>query len=481
MLVTAVTLSLQAATAQDIPGGASAGAFNQVFNVGGAGNRNPSEFIGSIGCGSGHGGVLTSVLNQELGENINDDDLADTDRGAARDLWRFCDNMVNSGGAWTTFAIGVDEEVYQNAGLAPDELFAHFDEAASLTRAQFRSVGSRAKQMRLASLGYTNEAMLAGNGLISTEIGGSSSNSSGLNAAGEDGASPWSIWANVRAMNIDADSTPIEVGSDSDGTGFVLGIDRMFSSSFYAGLSFSVADLDTDFDEIIGVAGGESETDNSAFQFVWSYYPNDRLYLDGVVGVSDLEVENTKLVPAFDMNQPGGAPFAPLDSKTDGSTTFFNLSFGADFRKQAVTISTYGRVEYLDTEIDGFVERSRAADNTLSLTVLDQSNTSTTGTVGTQFSFPHDTASGIWSPYVRLEVVKEFSDQSDTVRGFLTLIPDAQFALAPAETDEEYGFFGFGITGQFFNGWAWFADYDSLFGFDDLDSWQATIGFRKDI
>lgn len=473
-----------------IPGSASALVFNQLFNVGGIGVDNNAT--GSVGCGGGGGTVLSNTLNAaEPGQQVADRIVAESgDRDEARNLWRFCDNMFEqiTPGGWTIFVIDPEAERLQSAGMAPDELFAQIDQAAAITRSQIRSVGSRAKQMRLAALGYENESKLAANGAMSLDVsdGGLQLNfGTGLNAGdipGSDLGSRLSIWANLRHVDVEADTSPAEIGSKTDGFGAVIGFDYLFNDKFFGGVSLSLTDLDSEFDRIMGSPTGASQVKNTALQFIYSYFPNDRFYLNGVVGVSNLEFDNTKYVPTFDMGQGGAGVFAPLDSSPDGDTKFTNLMLGWDLRKQSAIISPYFRVEYLDTGIDGFVERSREeADNTLSLTVFGQSNTSVTGTIGTQFSFPRSTGSGVWAPYLRAELVKEFQDQADSLSGFLTIIPDAKFVLAPTKTDEEYAYFGLGVSGQMANGWAFFADYDALAGFDNLSSWQATFGFRKEL
>jgi outer membrane autotransporter protein len=482
-----------------VPGSASALVFNELFNVGGVGDRTDGNFQGSTGCGGtaaslglgGAGGqALTNVLDYESGQQNADLAEARVNRNGARDLWRFCDNLYEQGGAWTTFYISPDDERLQSAGLAPDELFAQIDQAAMITRAQVRSVGSRATQLRLAALGYDREAIYAGNGAVSIDVDGGSFDldlARGLNASGDPvdegvSGSRLSIWANLRRVDIEAGTTPAEIGSNTDGYGAVVGFDYRVGNSFFTGVSVGLTQLDSDFERIAGTPTGTSSVDNTALQFVWSYFPNDHLYLNGVIGLSNLSFDNTKYVPTFDMGQAGADAFAPLDSSPDGTTKFMNISLGYDVRGDAVTFSPYLRLEYLKTEVDGFTERPRpGGDGTLALTLDAQHNTSFTGTIGAQLAFPRSTESGIWTPYLRAELVKEFKNQSDTLRGFLTIIPAASFALAPDATDERYAFAGVGVSGQLRNGWAMFFDYDSLSGYEALDSWQATLGFRKEL
>jgi outer membrane autotransporter protein len=145
----------------------------------------------------------------------------------------------------------------------------------------------------------------------------------------------------------------------------------------------------------------------------------------------------------------------------------------ADYR-----FNPYALFHVLRTKVDGYVEKG--GDGTMSLTIDDQEVTSVTGTLGLSVSRNFSVKTGVLSPYIRGEYVHEFNDQADSVRGYLTIIPQANFTLRPNDVDRHYSKVGAGLVSTFRDGLSGFVDANLLVGFRDLDAWGITAGLRKE-
>jgi outer membrane autotransporter protein len=476
-----------------------------LFNVGGVGERTDMSLPGtqgSVGCGGAWGDALTTALNTALNESVVSEETLPL--AQRRDLWRFCDAMTAFGAGWdNNTVITPEQEHLQNTGFAPAEMFGQVDIARSIASWQMGAVATRVQQVRTAARGHNagyqyalarqlderrdqpvqtslRQALHSPIGLVESDSEPRELNSAdianllreGINA-GDDamGVEGLGLFMSGRYIHLDADTTSQELGSDTDGGGFTLGADYRIGTDYVIGAAFGYNHYDTDYSS----NAGDSEIDDIAGMLFGSAFLGDTLYLDGIFRGSFLMTDSSKRTPTFD----GGPAFADLDSDPDGFTLSVDVGLGAEIPMDAWLFNPYARLGVFYTEIEDFSETG--GDGSMNLSFDDQDVTSLPLTIGGSVVYSISTSFGVIAPYARLEYLHEFLDQAADVKGFLQVIPTAQFSVDPNSTDRDYGSAGVGASLTLQGGWSGYVDYDALVGFDDLDSHTATIGFRKDL
>jgi len=103
-----------------------------------------------------------------------------------------------------------------------------------------------------------------------------------------------------------------------------------------------------------------------------------------------------------------------------------------------------------------------------------------TASAGADVRYTMSTAWGVLVPYLTLEWINELDDDSSVVTGRFTgnLASDDGFSLANDEIDTSYAQIGIGTTWQLAGGQGGFFDIKSLQGYDNVDQWQVTAGWR---
>lgn len=476
--------------------------FNQVFNVGGVGARGGADNgNGSVGCGGGEGGDLSTALNAALGGSGFD---SSQPLAVRRDLWRFCDNMTDNvfggTGSWTAPVITPESERDQNTGFAPAELFEQTNVAQSLGRWHGQNIGLRIQELRIAArTGQATPevqvarqrsrpaAALAFHQLIERQTEGSfeiearrqeanrrlMSDLSALSFASNGGflgVEGLGYFGNVRYHRMTGDTTLDQRGGTTNGGGLTVGVDYRLGDASFVGGAFGYSGFSTEYD--FGL--GDASTHDYSFMAFGSHALGDVFYVDGIVRGAYTSFEQTRRVPAFD----GGPAFVPRTSEPSGWSISADAGAGMDWARDAWRVNPYVRLRVTHTEFGAFTEQG--GDGSLNLRVEDQTVTSVPITLGTTVSYNLSTGLGVLSPYVRVQYLHEFNDQVPLVEGFLLALPNARFALPPNATDRDYVQVGGGATLALAQGWSGYLDYDALVAYTALTTHTLTLGVRRD-
>lgn len=452
--------------------------FLQIFNVGGVDETlgNQSGLSGSIGCGNGA---------------PNDSENPTSLFASDGDIFTFCGNLTTAP-EWDTQdsrgeAAAPEAITRMEEALAPTQGFMQTDQAAALAGLQIDNVTQRIAQIRLTRRGLEDlggfaferseepewvlgladarglrapESSLAPGAFAAALERGFSSGDGLLGIEG------LAAFFNGEYTRIDASESSNEAGSEGNGGGFTLGLDKQLGEKAFLGLAFGYSYLATDFDHDFG----DSNLNDITFSSYGSVFFGEHVYLDGILSGSILLFDQERKVPSGVMDQPD----FEIESDPEGWNITGDLGVGGEFSLKPFDLNPYLRVAVSQTEVDSYDEHG----SSLALDIDEQENTSVTLTPGLSVSLPVSTSFGVVSPYVRGEYVHEFGDQADDIRGNLSLIPDASFELTPNNTDEDYAHAGAGVATTLGKGISVFADYDVLLAFSDLVVHKATIGGR---
>lgn len=471
------------------------GAIANVLAVDSSGNAAP-------GC-AGDGNTLTSQLNTVFGTPGFDDESVGV--SSRRALFRACDVLTQTGAqGWTGEAPAAPEQIAaQGLALAPEEIFTSMDNARASFDLQTANVARRLSTLRLARrYGRSASEVLAiregrpsmgpdpsdpDTGASGPVAPGQSDRAqrlllalqNGINAGDETG-SGLGVFLNGRVHVVKGEENESERGSEGNGGGFTLGIDKQIDDTTYAGIAFGYTRIGTDYDG----SASEADLDAITVSVYGAWYPNEALFVDGSISTAWLGLDATNDLVVFD----GGPPVRDLQGSTDGVNFGFDIGAGYTFQVaeitdleplEGLTFEPFARLNVLYTEIDGFLQKG--GDDSLNLQIANQEATSVTGSFGFRTDYAWSTRYGVLTPYFRAAYVHEFNQENDDLGVGLAAVPGSAFKLKAQATDSHYGNFGLGVAATLGPGLSQFVDYDVVGGHDNVTIHQVTIGLRLEL
>ncbi len=312
-------------------------------------------------------------------------------------------------------------------------------------------------------------------------------------AAGEgDSDSGWAWFANVEYGFGDRDDSPFENGYDADSFGMVLGVDYAFNDSWVAGAALNLQWADIEFDDessagVASVSGGDLEAESESLS-LFVNYATGMTYASLIVtfGSNEYDMTRNAVIPiATTGGLIGGLPATVTTnrSSTDGDQFSTQLQVGHTFGEGATTWDVYGGFELSNLEIDSFNE----SGSLLALQFGDQEIDSQQGLLGLSVRRAMSTESGVFVPYASAEYRHEFDNDSRVVSARYVLSTSQNFTfqgesdnflIPTADPDEGYFDVTVGVSAQFGNSIAAFAQFNSLLGLEDTSANMITVGIR---
>jgi len=185
--------------------------------------------------------------------------------------------------------------------------------------------------------------------------------------------------------------------------------DRSKISATTAGLSAG-ADIKLAEGVLVGVGGGygndlsqigtaaQVRGTSTLYAAYASLQPVGGTFIDGMLGRGQLNFTTRRIAAAVNATARGSR---------DGSYTVAAISLGVDRASGPLQWSIYGRGEYLDADLDAYVESGAGRYN---LRFDARQVRSVTGTVGGRFEYRQKTGFGSVTPRIRVEWNHEFAD-----------------------------------------------------------------------
>jgi len=168
-------------------------------------------------------------------------------------------------------------------------------------------------------------------------------------------------------------------------------------------------------------------------------------------------------------------PTFEYTSAPRGSQFGAALAAGYQYYVQALTLNPYGRVDYLDIQVDAFQENpANGAPNPLS--VSEQRFKSTVLTLGGQAQYAYSTAWGVLVPYVRAEY--QYVAQSSTKEVAVSYAGGILQPVALAGADRNYGHFAVGASAVLPHGLSGYFNYEQLVGKQNFSDSRYMLGLR---
>ncbi|GIX32353.1 MAG: hypothetical protein KatS3mg125_0309 [Lysobacterales bacterium] len=329
--------------------------------------------------------------------------------------------------------------------------------------------------------GARRSAAAVGNrlGQLPAQLGGPSERRSAAEGVlGIVAEQPWGLYAVVGGGRHERDGSANEAGFDGDLRQFGLGVDRRFGANWVAGVLVARIDAERRFPD----GGGRAD----------SREVGATVYLDGRIGEAtalhvslgwgerelDLvrRVAYTLVLNAGQPNQSTVSISELARARPGGSHTRAGLALQREFAFGANTVSLRLASDYSRVRVDAFTENGGAG---LALRRDANRLTSHTLQAGVEFARSVSLGSGVFNPFLRLELVRELESSPE--------IAVARFAGDPAGTpivfardrlDRDDAELSLGAVTVLARGWSLFAQWERFLGNRAFDRHLLSLGLR---
>jgi outer membrane autotransporter protein len=257
------------------------------------------------------------------------------------------------------------------------------------------------------------------------------------------------------------------------------------TSNLILGVGAGYGKLSADFSD----NGGTVDADDFTASLYGTYYPNEKLYVDGIITVGftsyDLErriVYSIPTVPSVGTGITNVNQTAKADP--DGLTFGVGVAAGYDFSWGALTAGPIGRVNYVRSKVDSYSEsiNNTAPGFGLALDVPSQTVESLVTGLGGQVSYAISTPIAVFVPQVRFEWVHEYLNDSRTYSAQFVNdpTPSAATTIQWTTDDPDRNFFniGVGVAATFTRDISAFVLYETVLDLNDVTQHRVSVGLR---
>ncbi len=280
---------------------------------------------------------------------------------------------------------------------------------------------------------------------------------------------PWGFFANGTISMGEQDNETNLVGYDFDTYGITAGVDYRFSSKFIVGTALGYADYESDF-----VDGSTLETEGLTLHLYSSYYPTDRLYVDGRLSLGSQDFNQLRPI-SFSLGD-----FSVNDlaiGETEADQLAFAVSSGYNFNRNGWNITPSISLSYLDAEIDGFTETG----TDFALIYDKQSVESLIFGASLNVSKAISLSQGILTPTFDVSYHHESSnDDNDINSQIFGSSASSAFFVDADSPDRNYGSAGLGVVYITSNGKQLYFNYREVLGISGFSRSTFNAGFRME-
>ena len=342
---------------------------------------------------------------------------------------------------------------------------------------QLANVGSRLAALRRGSQGIDLAGLnfnLNGERISGAQLNSALQSQLTGGAASSDDASTFGNWGFFLTGTFnfgDKDRTANESGFDFDSIAITGGADYRFSDNFIAGAALGYAQNDIEF----ASDGGRLDTDTWHLATYATYYLSERTYLDAIVEYGWQDHDSNRNV-AYQISSSLDPVRRQAKASYDGNQFGASLGAGYDIDQGPLSYGVYGRVGYLQVDVDGFRERGAGG---LNLEVDGFDATSVTTTLGARVSRVFNTTKAVIVPQARVEWEHEYDDDASLLVARFAADPNrTSFDIRSDSPDPDYFRIGLGVSALFPQGLSAFVNYNTLIDKRDMTHHLIDLGMR---
>ncbi|MFQ5470443.1 MAG: Calx-beta domain-containing protein, partial [Gammaproteobacteria bacterium] len=285
--------------------------------------------------------------------------------------------------------------------------------------------------------------------------------------------SRWGGFINGNISVGDKDPTTNEPGFDLKANGITLGADYRLSNDMIVGGAIGFISSKSD----LNASAGDQEVDGISLSAYGTFYQSESIYIDGILSLGQNDFTSRRNMTFGTLNQTAVGD-------TSGNEIAISIGGGYDMNRDALSFGPYGRIDYVNVDIDGFDEKPSnpgGAGSGLMLSVDSQSVEMMTAMVGGQMIYTYSTAIGVIAPQLKLEWAHEFMDDSRIINAHFANDPTiSTFGITTDDPDRDYFNLGLGVTGTFANGKSAYLMYETVLDRDHVNVYSIAFGGRME-
>jgi outer membrane autotransporter protein len=300
-------------------------------------------------------------------------------------------------------------------------------------------------------------------------------------ANGDIGRIDWAAggaFLGVTARDTDRTGRAADAGYDGSMLGVVVGVDRRFNDRHVVGLAFNHQRESAHFEAGAGRVRGR----NLGLIATYGTSLGDAWTVDAYAGALRGNLDLTRRV-AYELLLNAGTPAQSTvrvqglaETDTDTRRNVAGASLGYLLSRNAWQWQFGAGVDIVRSRIDDYVEQGGAG---LALVVDAQRISSRQGRLGMRGARTASTFFGVLQPFLALDLMHEFADDSREVQVAFAGDPGLnRIGFATARPDRNWAEAGVGLEATMTGGSAAFIEYRQRFGDTWLDERALSLGFR---
>lgn len=273
-----------------------------------------------------------------------------------------------------------------------------------------------------------------------------------------------------------ARATSTEDGVNFDNQGVLVGADYRLNDNLVAGMAVGYSRVESNFIAGLNTAGGNIVSDIFNVSAFSTYDFNDS-YIDGIFTYGRSDYDSSRRVVILSSN-PSSAGGANRTATADpvGNQYSAGVGFGHNFHHGALTVNPFVRGTYMFGQIDRYSEQGASG---LNLDVNEQEFESAQTIVGGQLSYAFSQSFGVIIPQASFSWNHEFKNDSRSILASYSADPGHLTLTAnSAAPDRDYFILGGGVSGVLQGGVQLFFNYQTLLGYQHINSHGFSSGVR---
>lgn len=242
-------------------------------------------------------------------------------------------------------------------------------------------------------------------------------------------------------------------------------INSLLNSSII-GSALGYVNSSTDIENV----GGDLDVEGFSVIFYGSLFPINKLSVDAIIMQNYYSFSSQRRI-IF------GVTNATAKSNTTSSSLVSSLSVTYDvITKKGFTGTIVGKLEYLNTKIDGFTE---SGANPFNVVIEDKSYNQINSLIGLQSTYAISVKWVVIIPQLDLSWIASFEKESDPIQGYFSADPDkTQFSFDTNALDSNYFRVSMGVSAVFVSRGTGFFQYSTTLAKDYLTDWHLPGGWR---
>ena len=385
-----------------------------------------------------------------------------------QDLYNRCNEIVPN-------LLGLSDAGLADAvgKIAPGEATGFSTTITQPGARQFKLLAPRLATLRLGGGGLSMNMNLDGKAFASTGTNDrSDAGGDALAANPPTGpAGRLGLFLNGNGSFGEKDSTSREVGFDFDQWGLLAGADYRVTDNVVLGVAFNYSKTSADFHGALG------DTDTRSYGgLLYGTYYRGAFYADAHTGFNWNKFDVTRRIVYESLSAAASSVDRTAKGDTEGPQYTAGLGAGYDFRAGPVTITPYGRVEYIHLDIDGYTERGAEG---LNLTVRKQDVDSFQSALGATLAYSFSLPFGVLVPQIHGEWRHEFLNNDRAITAKYAADPfNTFFAIPTDRPDRDFFAVGAGLSLVLAPRVSAFFNYETILGLRDVTHHDFWAGVR---